>query len=273
VKRFIAASVFLVTFALFASVIVHFALDAYTESCKAANQTNNHVCAYYDICLFALSKITEFLNAKGVAITAIATVVISLFTWFLVDSTEKLWDAENRKLRQSIDSTERQSRAYVFLNSISFGDEFAFDAQTLNYIKPVVKWMNSGATPAKNVVTCCNCDYPQEQLPNDFDFPDGPVTENFEIGPHASFLSQSLNVSVGNLQRVATHQYNFFIWGWIDYNDVFSNERRRTEFNRQVLVSRGASDQTKYFFSPIASGPFNGSDETCYRKPQPRKKT
>lgn len=234
----------------------------------------------YDKCATEHNQNSAQTIAKELSLTFVREVsfldkhnggIIALFTLALVFATLGLWDIGKRQLVHSRESSERQSRAYVFLESISFGNELAVSTKTINYIKPIVKWTNSGATPAKNVVACCNFVFSDVRQSDNFKFPDG-LRENFEMGPNSSFASHSLNIPVGNVANADSDKCTLFIWGWIDYDDVFSTKRRRTEFNREVKVSKAADGEPTYFFSPIAAGKFNGSDETCTRNPGPYKK-
>jgi hypothetical protein len=200
--------------------------------------------------------------------TAFATVVVAFFTIALVFATLRLWEAGEEQLRKTSESSERQLRAYVFLDSIDFETQINVDPALVNFIRPAIVWRNSGGTPAKNAVACHNHIVTQSPLADDFDFPDNKLKENFEIGPHASFTAKSIVVSIGAINHVVNNRYYFYIWGWVEYNDVFSKIRRRTEFSQQVLVHKLAGYQGTYIFSPISIGPFNGSDETCLRKPQ-----
>jgi len=95
-KRAIALILFVIAFLLFLWAVLNYSYLAYKEACGTADAVGSGKCTFNHVLILGLSKTKTLFDDIGVAITAIATVMIALFTYFLVDSTEKLW-AESKE--------------------------------------------------------------------------------------------------------------------------------------------------------------------------------
>jgi hypothetical protein len=143
------------------------------EICETAKEGTKE-CASYNIISFAFRKIVASLDILSALITAIATILIALFTFTLKRSTDSLWEAGERQRLLSEDTAKRQLRAYIGLvrNDMNFErHEFII----------VVK--NSGQTPGMQVTPFFNMQWyvPGSDMPADFAFADYP--QNPGSGP------------------------------------------------------------------------------------------
>jgi hypothetical protein len=85
------------------------------------NQTTEHEdCTTYSLFPFLLIQVFKTLNDYGVAITALATIAIGIFTFTLKMSTDRLWEAGEKQRRLYEDTAERQLRAYVLVERAQF---------------------------------------------------------------------------------------------------------------------------------------------------------
>lgn len=164
-------------------------------------------------------------------------------------------------------SAQRQLRAYVSSTNVNWTlvRKQVGDAPGIYQI--FVHWKNCGQTPAKRCKTWTSYEVRKTNPPPDFDYPDKELpfesrSETVTIGPGQDFrgnvaIPTSIIPLVDNTNRI-------FVWGWIEYDDVFDDTpRRRTEICVRINVSE---DGTKIQASAI--GPFNGVDEGCRHQPK-----
>ncbi|SEP14896.1 hypothetical protein SAMN02990966_04115 [Rhodospirillales bacterium URHD0017] len=130
---------------------------------------------------------------------------------------------------------------------------------------------NSGATPTRHLVLGLGGRMFNEVMPSDWNYPD-VHTESAIMGPHTTFNSARVSVSAAEMKRLSEKGGHEYIWGWVDYNDVFEGTpRHRTEFCFEITADPHPSggDITLQF---PAHGPFNAAEEDCVRTPQPYRK-
>jgi hypothetical protein len=221
-----------------------------------------------------------FLKEDGEAITALFTLVVGLSTIALWHSTRALWQVTNATLDHSERTAVRELRAYVSVKEILMDDFRHPDVlstyagvgivkgQIHNYrISAIVA--NGGETPTRKALINVNCDLRNDTLPDDFDFPDGKLTEAAAIGPHGTFCSPGFFVSIADVKKIIAKEKKLYVWGWIDYNDVFDDTpRHRTEFCFDISpdeVPDGGNISMRF----PTYGRFNGIDGDCMRRPGP----
>ncbi len=78
-------------------------------------------CPSYNLAAFILIEIAKFLNEYGVALTAVATVAIALFTWTLWQSNEKMWTVTKISAEAARDSADaaiatERARFYIIVD-------------------------------------------------------------------------------------------------------------------------------------------------------------
>ena len=165
------------------------------------------------------------------------------------------------------EAERRQLRAYV-----TAAETKAEQIQTANGIiwEIQVVWQNNGATPALNVFANANITTFGGDLPGDFDFPDNHRPSQvapIPIGPAQFLYCRAPQVNGSTFVDVSQGLRRLFIWGWVDYEDIFAIERRRTEFCHEIRVDYA---EKKFGMAFIPYGRHNGMDDGCMKQPRKR---
>ena len=137
--------------------------------------------------------------------------------------------------------------------------DFKFGTNTKEF-QPVLR--NVGATPTKRAVVCVNFYIDETPIGDNFDFPDvgSPSPTTLAAGQELAF--QGPTISSIDMDHVRNGTAHFYVYGWVEYDDVFVHTpRRRTEFCSKFLVGLGN-------WSLISHSTFNGSDEECVHRPR-----
>lgn len=165
-------------------------------------------------------------------------------------------------------------RAYVFLREF----QVALTKNPLNdeiqtcAIQPI--WENTGTTSTRNGRGHVNWKYFERSVPTDFDFADFDELGNrilsydaykpLIVGPRATALSPIISIEPTILRQVRDLQGKLLIWGWAEYDEVFSDAKRhRTEFAYLVVVSGSPASHVGFSQYKL----HNGVDEDCTKKP------
>jgi hypothetical protein len=167
------------------------------------------------------SCIGFFIHRNEGAITALATLLIALFTLTLWRSTDKLWEAGERQLRLSEDTAQRQLRAYISHQPLG-----------AHFLNGHLKYFeqNFGKTPAKDVQMFV-CVKDGSATPQDFKGP-------FERIEFMSYIAPGQNI--GKIIPGHTSKPALFLYGYVDYSDAFERKWRRRfavsyDFNRSKV--------------------------------------
>lgn len=163
-------------------------------------------------------------------------------------------------------SAERQSRAYIAIGQPIWKTLMAEDLKKINGFSYSILWENCGTTPARRCRSHAYQESFDGRIPDDFDYPDKPVdrvSEKSHIGPKKDYQS-IVGVSVADAQAAERGEKHIFVWGWIEYDDIFpGTPRHRTEVCVELIISNGGRN-----CAPTITGPFNGADEDCHHKPK-----
>ncbi len=165
-------------------------------------------------------------------------------------------------------------RAYVFLREFQVSttrNPLNDEIQTCA-IQPI--WENTGTTPTRNGRSHVNWKYFERSVPSDFDFADFDEVGNrvlsydaykpLIVGPRATALSPIITMEPSILRQVRDLQGKLLIWGWAEYDEVFSDAKRhRTEFAYLVVVSGSPASHVGFSQYKL----HNGVDEDCTKKP------
>jgi hypothetical protein len=165
-------------------------------------------------------------------------------------------------------------RAYVFLREFQVAttrNPLNDEIQTCT-IQPI--WENTGTTPTRNGRSHVNWKYFERSVPPDFDFADFDEVGNrvlsydafkpLIVGPRATALSPIITMEPSILRQVRDLQGKLLIWGWAEYDEVFSDAKRhRTEFAYLVVVSGSPASHVGFSQYKL----HNGVDEDCTKKP------
>jgi hypothetical protein len=191
---------------------------------------------------YEVFKPTDWLLVFFTGLLAIYTRQLYKATGDLRRSTDKLWEAGERQ-------SERELRAFVFAKAVGITPNTITKAYTGTqgtYEVPVswvvtVIWENAGSTPTRRLFTHVNTDFFDEEMPENFTFPDlGDQTRvPTLIGPHAAVLSGGFEYKVSdpNVAAVSAGKKHLYVWGWAEYDDIFQGTpRHRTEFCYELFL-------------------------------------
>jgi hypothetical protein len=174
------------------------------------------------------------------AVTAAGTIAIAFLTFVLALGTLFLWLATRRLVKGSESTAERQLRAYVSLNNMKYLSHLNPETKKVVWsIRPI--WINSGATPTRDLSVNINLHIDDTVLPEDFNFP--PGSENYTtptiLGPNLTIQGAEIYVTGEILSSVQVGKKHFFVWGFAKYNDVFSGTPERVTRFCHVVSVRG----------------------------------
>jgi hypothetical protein len=210
--------------------------------------------------------------------TALATVVIAAFTIILaVGGGFQVW-----LTRRAIMETNRQhtvsNRAFVFIRQfLSVSTSASGDCVEFWRITPVFE--NSGNTATKRMMSGHSAELRTTKLPKDFDYRDSAFPDPTKpifisrdiIGPRAQLNGAPYILSLADVQAIGRGEKFFVIWGWVDYDDVFTGTKRhRIEYCYQLTVLFDPSNPK--YTNAVAMGlygPYNNVDEQCRYDPGP----
>lgn len=216
--------------------------------------------------------------ACDIRVTDLALAGFALFL-VLAGIFQGLWmlgalQATERSARIIDEALISAQRAYVFLREFRVNltkNPLNEEIQTCT-IQPI--WENTGTTPTRNGRGHINWKYFDRSIPSDFDFADFDELGNrilsydayrpLIIGPKATTLAPIISLEPSVLRQVRDLQGKLLIWGWAEYDEVFSEgKRHRTEFCYQLVVS--GSPASHVGFSQYRL--FNGVDRDCMKEP------
>ncbi len=167
-----------------------------------------------------------------------------------------------------------KERAFVFVKVLDMANTIPGMSHIISVdLSP--KWENGGSTPALHVHLQVNVEIREDDLPNDFDFPDR-WNEGEDRTRHPVFLAPKATTNgsprtiPGNIiPLIFAKQKQAFIYGWAEYDDVFTKQRRRTEFCYKLVVPNINPLTGQSYIQYLGYGRHNGVDGDCYRKPKP----
>jgi hypothetical protein len=225
-----------------------------------------------------------------------ATIVLAILTFCYVKSTLRQTSAIRRSAIASVQSARaariaaeiaehalvKTEPAFLFHRGVAIAAITGVDGHIRGW-RFMLSWHNSGSTPAKGVLMNTGLYWVDKvdvvedvaDLPREFDFPDTygfrePTDRvRLSIGPGGEIAGDPKDIEISELERAYHRQCRIFIWGWVDYNDIFpQTPRHRTEYCFEIVVSSDpsrheAGTSTFMFF---AYGTHNGIEEECYRK-------
>jgi hypothetical protein len=235
----------------------------YVNICeKGAENTQQH-CSAYNVFDLIFRKIGEGLFDAAFW-TAAATIAVAVFTYTLKRATDKLWAASKEQTLLTREALEATERAFVFVKHHS-----VLPPSEHNSIYVLqIHLQNTGKTPTRHARGNASIKTFQGEIPEEFNFPDiQPEKETaMLIGPDHS-ITNAVEVPPAIIDAVAHGKFRLYMWGWIDYNDVFKGTlRHRTEFCFEVRISAEPVGAYGMAFHPYRR--HNAADDDCYRQPQ-----
>ena len=145
--------------------------------------------------------------------------------------------------QQALVSTQR---AFVFLQS--------FEVRVIaGEVRVMPRWENSGVTPANPFRNYVSWRTFRGAPAADFEFPDldpagNPIAgkgqgETFFIGPKATMYAENVRIPIEIMEQARAGHLRIFIWGWGEYNDMFSGTKiHRSEFCREMVITDTARE-------------------------------
>ena len=135
---------------------------------------------------------------------------------------------------------------------------------------------NAGSTPTRYMYMHTNWYYFVGGMPENFDFRDlatGQVERvPITMGPKGSTWSAECEVPIDKILAAKNNEGNLFIWGWLEYDDIFEGTpRHRTEYCFEVKVpgvptifrADGNPEGAHVPFRYQGYKKHNGTDEEC----------
>jgi hypothetical protein len=164
----------------------------------------------------------RFVIHENAGITALATLIIAIFTVVLVE-------VSNRQARMTQEALIYDKRASIF--PMTFDQQFNKDAATGLYewrLRPL--WRNIGATPALQTIQYSSCEIRNSLLPDGFDFAYNPNDVGKGYFPPQSELfggySPKQTQAAITAHDIVDSQNNrkfIYLWGFMKYSSVFPN--------------------------------------------------
>jgi hypothetical protein len=197
----------------------------------------------------------------------------------LAIATNKAANAAMTSNQIAVTNAEQQLRAYVTVQEVAMTihrhpdrigtyDHSHIPGPSHTYSFSVIL-KNGGATPAINARININCDKFNSDIPPDFSFPDSALFGNALIGPQTIWHTPNVTVTAEELEKPAIPTAKRYLWGFVEYDDIFSGTlRHRTEFCFQIVFKRLQPTNEPWIgFEPYSR--FNAADNDCLRPVDP----
>jgi len=213
--------------------------------------------------------------ARGLAIATGGLVIAVIGLWYTaaqqsrqlkqaLETAQRSASAAELTVKTMEATAERQQRAYVFVKQIDADAKPHANGQIRHVLRIV--WENTGATPTRHMAMSVNWGQFQPDIPADFHFPDGKQ-EPSVLGPRQTVETWLTDIANDTLVNAAQSSHKLYVWGWVEYNDVFANtQRHRTEFCFRVMV-HGDPRTAQCSFGISRHAKYNATDDDCVKKP------
>ncbi len=205
--------------------------------------------------------------------TIISNIVIGSATIVLAVFAVLQWRIYRLMRHDSI----ARDRAFVFAHETRAFPNIDSKGQVVAWMY-YTTWQNGGITPAQRVImhTSVHIKDGIAALSEEFEFrdewdPNEPAPSITYVGPKGSVDDGPKVIWLPDLIAIMKRQKRGFIYGWIEYDDVFlCTQRHRTEFCLEIGVY---SDPSIFEPGPMPTaififnhyGPHNGADEERHR--------
>jgi hypothetical protein len=208
----------------------------------------------------------EFQTKLGIAgfVSVLCSLVFTGWAAFAAGEAAKAAKASTEISREALISTERAFAFMERINSTPVQANF-IDSYTVSEWHLQPQWRNTGKTATVRAVNCINvwngpsgiADGPEAEA---FTYPDYGSAEAIMLAPGAEMHGLLIKIPVDQLREVRAETRRIFVWGWIEYDDVFAETaRHRSQFCMKLEVI-GDPAQKGEPFKYRLHGPFNGFD-------------
>lgn len=217
-----------------------------TTDCKGTNPNTNKQAQDID----QNSSTKDFINIVSILLTAVATVAMAIFTYWLVHYNKKMWETTIRSVhatekaakaaQKSVDALTCAERAYVLVDVSPVEGMIPFNTPISDFGIPVMV-SNVGRTPAILTkiyidaiwVEVYPCKYPE--LPYQFP-PGGAVLTAGEKQPY----NIPVHVPKDILNKIILSELKLVCYGLIEYQDVW-NDKHENGFCWEIIPYRDAT--------------------------------
>lgn len=210
-----------------------------SEEANTENYSGDYTCASMHEAIFRFVRYI-WDHASHDNVIAFGTILIAVFTYVLYCSTSKLWDAGERQLAHLKEVSQQELGAYIGVESCEvFSDDWG------STFAVGVRIKNAGQTPAFNVTHCIEADLQiLHGEPLTFPVPDRkpgklPIAPGFGITLRTPIAvggqSGTSSIDVG--------QRTIYVWGRVDYEDVF-DKPQSLEFRFRSVEAVRRHDNT-----------------------------
>ncbi len=217
------------------------------EICNEATPEHQN-CHSYNLATFALIEIAKFLNDYGVAMTAVATAAIALFTWTLWQSSEKMWGVTKVSADAAVEAAdaaiaverarffiviEHHNLPEVIINAesrgvLAGGENFSIRYRFQNYGKTpgIIKALTVDSMIATDAVE------PSHHPVVISEFPEYMIGANGLT--KASWYSPILVPDLSQVQAIGRNAARLWFFGRLYYDDVFGEHQVHKFYFRSV---------------------------------------
>jgi hypothetical protein len=230
----------------------------YVNDCTYQYETYTKKCAPNHIVLVLWRHISEFIEHFDKIIGALSGVAVAAFTGTLWWSTRKMWRVTNATLAHAEKTSDRQLRAYVYLEVV--GRKYPPPPKISNRYAISLMVKNSGSTWARNLrVRHAMVVDPKTDEPFDFVNWDEIKPSPMVLGPGQEIGMQYRDISGDELQEIIENKRRIFFVAWVTYEDVLSDPpiMRQTQLSRRF----NADEEGGVSYSWIPS--HNCADDDC----------
>jgi len=190
-----------------------------------------------------------------------------------------VFSIQARRLRQTVDEmrksadaqyqAQRAFVAFITVEPVAFADLKTLDVTQYAFAP---QWKNTGNTPTRDLTTHVSCRIFENELSNDWDFPDiwskasqgFRVRGRFGISPQNTIIGEAIGLSVQDINDVIARKTWLYMWGWTAYSDIFPDTKRHiTRFAVQIQIIGNSRDPKGLTFKYPFAKKYNCSDEEC----------
>ena len=207
---------------------------------------------------------SRFKWLKKHAVEGIGVIVVGLYT-IVSNCTFHEIQETNRINREALVSVQRafiNPQAFLSIPITSPSRKIITDWQ---FYFP---WENSGATPTQHAITHSSFLLFDSAISDGFPFPDLGSARNtpLVLGPKATLTSAPLQIPVTILKSISPTGPHLYFWGWLAYNDTFTQTKRHvTEVCRELTQIIGdfsnPNQQVQWIFTLCEH--YNCVDDEC----------
>jgi hypothetical protein len=164
------------------------------------------------------------------------------------------------------------NRAYVHVGTWESHPDNIGKDDTVNIWRIAPRIENTGSTPTRNLAYSTTIFCTNAEFPIGYRFKSEAKEKRTLLGPKQYFLSADLIVKTTDLVASKSNRVWYYMYGWIEYDDVFYMTcRHRTEYCYRIFVY-GDPSRKDCNFGFIFHSEYNNADGECKRQRKIREK-